>query len=110
MTTQNLINSTNCLPGVAPMAGWGGGVSSRAGASGNVTFSTPATINYSVPAGADNLTMQNRTCAFGSGHPGGSNFAFADGSARFVADDLPLESLQGLSTRAAEEVVAHRNA
>ena len=64
-------------------------------------------INYRVPpgSGSENWDWEDqRLSAFGSGHPGGANFAFVDGSARFVADDLPLKQLQALSTRAGEEV------
>jgi prepilin-type N-terminal cleavage/methylation domain-containing protein/prepilin-type processing-associated H-X9-DG protein len=99
-----------------PLAGWGqwAGVFFTSGGSlGNRFLSTPVPINYRVPAdisreeflgptGAQN----NRLCAFGSGHPGGANFAFADGSVRFLSNGILLETLQALSTCAGGEVVS----
>jgi prepilin-type N-terminal cleavage/methylation domain-containing protein/prepilin-type processing-associated H-X9-DG protein len=76
-----------------------------AGAMGNATLSTAAPINYQVPPGGDLSTVEDRDCAFGSGHPGGANFAFADGSVRFLSENTPLATLQALSTRAGGEVV-----
>ena len=89
------------------MAQWGRwAYVANAGAMGNVTLSTPAPINYRMAPGGGFLEVENRVCAFGSGHPGGANFAFADGSVRFVSDRIPLTTLQALSTRAGWEVVA----
>jgi prepilin-type processing-associated H-X9-DG protein/prepilin-type N-terminal cleavage/methylation domain-containing protein len=76
-------------------------------------LSTPLPINYRVPAGTTRAqflgptgAVNTRLCPFGSGHPGGANFAFADGSVRFVSDSVSLATLQALSTRAGGEVIA----
>jgi prepilin-type processing-associated H-X9-DG protein len=93
-------------PDGPPLAGWGRwGFVANFGASGNVSLSTPAPINYRVPTGGDFSAMEDRACVFGSGHPGGANFAFADGSVRFLRDSTPLAVLQALSTRDNGEIV-----
>jgi prepilin-type N-terminal cleavage/methylation domain-containing protein/prepilin-type processing-associated H-X9-DG protein len=95
-------------PATAPIAGLGRwGFVAGAGANGNVTLSTPKPINYRVPPGGDRLTLEDRVCAFGSGHRGGANFAFADATVRFLGltSDAELPLLQALSTRAGDEVV-----
>ena len=42
----------------------------------------------------------------GSFHPGGANFAFADGSVRFVKDSVSMVTYQSLGTRNGGEVVS----
>jgi prepilin-type N-terminal cleavage/methylation domain-containing protein/prepilin-type processing-associated H-X9-DG protein len=104
-----------------PLSKWGWWAPSAGNkAIGHVTMSAHAPLNYrlpfhfrdratAVPPCTGTTTFQyyfdRRICAFGSNHPGGANFAFADGSARFVSDGLSLAMLQGMCTRAGEEVV-----
>src|SRR5262249_24602696 len=77
--------SPDVWPGIYPVAVWGKwGFVAPLGTMWSVTLSTPVPINYRVPPGGDFFTLEDRACAFGSGHPGGANFAFADGSVRFL--------------------------
>ena len=93
------------FPTVGPLDGWGkwGFVAKGIG---HVTLHTAAPIDYRVPPEGDYSAVENRLCAFGSGHPGGANFAFADGSVRFLSDRTPLPILQALCTRRSGEVVS----
>jgi prepilin-type N-terminal cleavage/methylation domain-containing protein/prepilin-type processing-associated H-X9-DG protein len=94
-------------PGHSPIELWGRwGYVSTPGALGQVALHSAAPINHQVPPGGDLLTVWNRAGAFGSGHPGGANFAFADGSVRFLSNGTSLPTLQALSTRAGGEVVS----
>jgi prepilin-type N-terminal cleavage/methylation domain-containing protein/prepilin-type processing-associated H-X9-DG protein len=94
-------------------------VSAGRKAVGHVTMSGYSPLNYrlpfnfasratAVPPATDPNVFQYyvdaRTCAWGSNHPGGANLAFGDGSLRFVSEQIPLATLQALSTRAGGEV------
>jgi len=80
---------------------------------GNFMFGTNDPINYVLPENFDTLMeaekqalLNNRLNAFGSGHQGGANFALADGSVRFLNQNMSLITFQSLGTRANGEVIS----
>ncbi len=54
------------------------------------------TANYETP----------RVNSFGSLHPGGANFAMADGSVRFIKQTIAQPTYHALGTRAGGEVIS----
>jgi prepilin-type N-terminal cleavage/methylation domain-containing protein/prepilin-type processing-associated H-X9-DG protein len=94
-------------PGHSPIELWGRwSFVANPGAIGQSALHSAAPINYQVPPDGDLLSVWNRAAAFGSGHPGGANFAFADGHVRLVSDSISPTTLRALSTRAGGEVVS----
>jgi prepilin-type N-terminal cleavage/methylation domain-containing protein/prepilin-type processing-associated H-X9-DG protein len=86
----------------------------------DVTLSSFAPINYQFPVNYENRKDYDppisstsvfreyadmRLCAFGSRHPDGANFSFADCSGGFLSTDTDIEVLRALSTRAGKESV-----
>jgi prepilin-type N-terminal cleavage/methylation domain-containing protein/prepilin-type processing-associated H-X9-DG protein len=58
--------------------------------------------DYSRPEGSP-TTMLLNNLPFGSSHPGGAQFCYADGSVHFLGDSVDVEILQDLATRAGGE-------
>jgi len=57
-------------------------------------------------AGGGPYDLYYRMSLFRSNHPGGCNFAFADGSVHFLANGMSLTTYQALSTRNGGEVIS----
>jgi prepilin-type N-terminal cleavage/methylation domain-containing protein/prepilin-type processing-associated H-X9-DG protein len=101
-----------------PWGAWGS--SSGRKSIGQVTMHAFAPINYRLPfapgggasqtppagdASAFQYYVDMRLGAWGSNHPGGANFAMADGSGRFLVDETELSILRQYGTRSGGEVV-----
>lgn len=86
---------------ITDWGGWGvtNGTNNGLGDNGGSSW---VPINFTCAAAADSARRLN---AWGSLHPGGACFAFTDGSARFLATNTDLVTLQALSTRAGSEAV-----
>ena len=103
-------------------AGWASSIGPTSGAT--LMMGSALTINFGFPTrydpppplpGAPPVQVAwaalepiawDRYGAYGSEHTGGANFALADGSVRFLRNELPLPTLQALSTRAGSEVAS----
>jgi prepilin-type processing-associated H-X9-DG protein len=100
-----------------PIGKWGTWTAAFAVSGGSLIdhmLSTPVLINYQMPPSGSTGEINDRLCAFGSGHPGGANFAFADGSVRFLSDQTRLTALQapapaGNSSTCRDESVVDRS-
>jgi prepilin-type N-terminal cleavage/methylation domain-containing protein/prepilin-type processing-associated H-X9-DG protein len=70
----------------------------------------PYGLNWTVPRGLTSdpgfVYDDARLATMGSQHTGGVNLCYADGSVHFVANSIPLATLQALCTRAGGEVIS----
>ena len=105
-------SSRSVVPGVfrAHRAGWTFG--STGIPTGGIfvpqrTFAVTSIGGDAINATRDYLTetQSENTHCFNSNHPGGSQFLFADGSTRFIAQELAIETLRSLGSSNGSEVI-----
>jgi hypothetical protein len=68
--------------------------------------STVRTLAPSSPSTPSITIQDSRMNAWGSGHPGGASFVFADSSTRFLLDTIEMQTLAAISTRNGSEMTA----
>jgi prepilin-type N-terminal cleavage/methylation domain-containing protein/prepilin-type processing-associated H-X9-DG protein len=88
------------------LATYGGWVWTNPNAMEDLLLGTQVPINWTIPPNQKGFGVTDpRLNAIGSGHTGGANVVFADGSNRFLTNDISLNVLQALGTRNGGEVV-----
>jgi len=85
---------------------YGGWVWTNPNAMEDLTLGTSVPINWMIPPGGKGFAVTDpRLNAIGSGHSGGANVCFADGSVHFLSTTTSLTVLQALGTRSGDEPV-----
>ncbi|PQO38016.1 DUF1559 domain-containing protein [Blastopirellula marina] len=90
-----------------PIAKWGvWGWTGGGNGTTHVFGSTRVPPNYTTPANVppSYVAVNLRMSAYGSGHPGGANFAMTDGSIRFLSETINMVVYQSMSTKAGGEI------
>jgi prepilin-type N-terminal cleavage/methylation domain-containing protein/prepilin-type processing-associated H-X9-DG protein len=91
--------------GTADITTFGGWVWTNPTAMEDLTLGTQVPINWMIPAGLTGYAATDtRLNAIGSGHTGGANVCFADGSVHFLTSSTSLAVLEAAGTRAGGEV------
>jgi prepilin-type processing-associated H-X9-DG protein len=78
------------------------------GSAGDGEMYPTVAVNYQMPAGLQDPQKWNeqvkRLDSMGSGHPGGANAALADGSVRFVTNEMSVNLIMAAATRNGGEI------
>jgi prepilin-type N-terminal cleavage/methylation domain-containing protein/prepilin-type processing-associated H-X9-DG protein len=86
---------------------YGGWVWTNPNAMEDLMLGTEVPINWTIPPGKSGFAVTDpRLNAIGSGHTGGANLAFADGSVRFLSTSTALTLLQAMGTRSGGEPIS----
>jgi prepilin-type N-terminal cleavage/methylation domain-containing protein/prepilin-type processing-associated H-X9-DG protein len=76
-------------------------------APGGVKWACYGARNIAFPINSKNTSPRN-DIPFGSVHSGGANFAFADGSSRFLSENIALDALKALASRAVGDMAEYQ--
>jgi prepilin-type N-terminal cleavage/methylation domain-containing protein/prepilin-type processing-associated H-X9-DG protein len=81
------------------------------GGEADAHLGTSVPINYRLPrsflTNPSQIEFEDRLNAYGSGHPGGANFALVDGSVRFISQTISPLTFKALGTKAGGETVSN---